>query len=243
MAIFTLRSDFLGEFQRHQGLLGLAREHLSVGPMAADQLPKIIEGPAKICSIELEDGLKEAMVSDSEGQDSLPLLAFTLRELYERCYENKQCVEDKHFEVNVYRKKLGGLSGAVARAADAAYTAVQLSTDQEQDLRRALVSLVRINEEGQFTRQPALWSDLPASVHGVLEQFVKARLLRSLGEGKEKLLEVSHEALFQSWRRLKVWLGEDREFLLWRKRFQEALQEWLRTGRNPGALLAGPALN
>ena len=237
MAIFTLRSDFLGEFQRQPGLLGLAREHIPVGPMAAEHLTKIIEEPARIAGIELEAGLTQAMVRDTKSQDALPLLAFTLRELYD------DYGEDKLLEVNEYREKLGGLNGAVALAADKVLDAARLSGDEEEDLRNALLSMARINEEGQFTRQPACWSDLPESVHGVLERFVQARLLIAREEENERILEVAHEALFQSWQRLKGWLDEDRELLFWRKRLREARREWLRTGRDSGALLVGPSLN
>ena len=165
-------------FSTGRAWLGLPREHIPVGPVATEHLAKIIEGPARIAGIEIEDGLTEAMIRDTESQDALPLLAFTLRELYEHYGD------DKLFEVNEYREKLGGLNGAVARAADAALSAAQLSTDQEEALRNALVSLARINEEGQFTRQPVRWSDLPESVHDVLERFVQARLLISRGEGE-----------------------------------------------------------
>ena len=237
MAIFTLRSDFLSDFQRMSELMGLPCEQFSIGPMASDRISKIIEGPAEIAGIEIEDGLTQAMVRDTKSQDALPLLAFTLRELY------KKYGDDKLLKVDEYQNKLGGLNGAVSNAADAVLSAAQLSIDQEEALRNALVSLARINEAGQFTRKPVRWSDLPESVHDVLERFVKARLLTSRGERKERLLEVAHEALFHSWERLKKWLDEDREFLLWRKRFREARQEWLRIGRDPGALLTGSSLN
>ena len=118
-----------------------------------------------------------------------------------------------------------------------------MSTGQEEALRNALVSLARINEEGQFTRRPVRWSDLPENVHDALERFVQARLLISRGEGKERVLEVAHEALFHSWGRLNRWLDKDREFLLWRKRFKDLHQEWLRTNHDPGSLLVGRILN
>jgi tetratricopeptide (TPR) repeat protein len=236
MTIFSLRSDFLGEYQRQKGLLGLPCEHFPVGPMAPEYLPKIIEGPAAIAAIELEDGLTEAMVRDTENQDAIPLLAFALRELYEHCGD------DKRLEVKEYREKLGGLSGAVSRTAESALNARQLSADQEQVLRNALVSLARINEEGQFTRQAVHWSDFPESVHDVLESFVQARLLISRGQEADRVLEVAHEKLFHSWEKLRNWLFEDEEFLLWKRRFGLLLGEWQHTGKNKSALLRGPSL-
>ena len=45
-----------------------------------NQWPKIIEGPAAKFGIRLEPGLVDALVRDTEAEDALPLLAYTLRE-------------------------------------------------------------------------------------------------------------------------------------------------------------------
>lgn len=232
----TLRSDFLGEFQGHSALRELAFASLTVGPMSADGFAQVIEGPAELAGIELGPGLVQAMVQDTETDDALPLLAFTLRELWE------SFGEDGRLEVDEYRDKLGGLSGAVALAAEAVIEAQPQSDAEQEDLRAAFVAMVRINEEGHFARQPVLFSDMPQSVRATLERFVTARLLVVQGDGRESRIEVAHEALLRSWDRLVAWLKEDRAFLLWRKRVEEARREWLRTDRDAGALLRGPAL-
>jgi alpha-beta hydrolase superfamily lysophospholipase len=236
MVIFTLRSDFLLDFQRQPHLRDLSCEHLSIGPMATDQIHKVIEGPAERAGIEIEDGLTQAMVQDTKNQDALPLLAFTLRELY------KRSGNDYRLTMHDYREKLRGLSGAVARAANAALAAAKLTSDQKEDLRNAFVSLARINEEGQFIRQTASWSDMPESVHDVLERFVQARLIVSRGKGKERVLEVAHEAIFHSWRRLKAWLDEDREALRIRQRLSDTSMEWAKAGQDESYLYRGARL-
>jgi hypothetical protein len=236
MAICTLRSDFLGDFQQHPAARDLAFEDLKVGPMTVDRLVRVIEGPARLAGIELETGLTEEMIKDTETEDALPLLAFTLRELYERYGD------DKLLEVEEYRNKLGGLGGAVARAADSVFAAESLSEEQHTDLRKAFIAMVRINEEGQFVRRPVRWADLPKSVHGILERFVQARLLIIRGEKGERMLEVAHEALFRSWDRIKGWLDEDREFLLWQQRLRGAVANWVHTDRDQGTLLRGAPL-
>lgn len=242
LVVMTLRSDFLADFQRLPELLDFPCEHLPIKPMALQHIERVIQGPATIASIELEDGLTRIMLQDTQNQDTLPLLAFTLRELYDKYGD------DKLFEVNEYQKRLGGLTGAVSSAADAVLHAAGLSddkkkSDQEKLLKKAFIELVRINRDGQFTRQPAPWSAFPESVHDILERFVQARLLISRSEEDHRVLEVAHEALFYAWARMKKWLDENREFLLWRERFRERLHEWQRTGEDPQALLAGSALN
>lgn len=83
LVLATLRSDFLGTFQDHPAMRGLRVETFPVPQMDVDNLASLIEGPARIASLELGTGLVQAMISDTKASDALPLLAYTLRELYE----------------------------------------------------------------------------------------------------------------------------------------------------------------
>ncbi len=232
----TLRSDFLGVLQKHPAMADLRFESLSLGSMSKSAFARIIQGPAEVTGLELEEGLVEAMVEDTATEDALPLLAFTLRELFDRYGD------DRKLEIGEYRDGLGGLTASVGRAAEAVLAAHPLSDEQTKDLRSALLNLVHINESGQYARRGARWVDLPESVHPVLERFVQARLLVSRGDGKTRRVEVAHEALFRAWHRMTTWLDEDQEFLLWRKRADAACAEWARTGGDSESLLRGPAM-
>ena len=59
----------------------------------------------------------------------------------------------------------------------------------------------------------------------------------------EQTVEVAHEALIASWSRLKGWLNEDRQFLLWRQRLNIHFAEWERTAKDSGTLLRGTPLD
>ena len=75
-------------------------------------LVRIVEEPARLAGIELDPGLAGAVLRDAEGGNALPLVAFTLRELYLRFgREGRLTVEQ-------YRERLGGLRGAVAKVAE-----------------------------------------------------------------------------------------------------------------------------
>ena len=232
----TMRSDYLGDFQRAPELLGMPFASLSLGPMGPESVAQIIGRPARAAGIELETGLTEALIEAARGEESLPLLAFTLRELWERHGEQGRLT------VAAYRDSLGGLSGSVARAADGVLGDAQISSETEDDLRRAFLQMVRITAAGGYTRQPARWRDLPAGVHELLERFVRARLLVTRDEAGERVVEVAHEALFRSWERLRSWLDEDREFLLWRRRLQGAVAQWHESDHDEDTLLRGGAL-
>ena len=148
----------------------------------------------------------------------------------------------RSFTLSNYVDGLGGLNGALARAAEALCDERSLSAADLRRLRAALLGLVRVDAEGRFVRQPRRWDELPPEVYPLLERFVQARLLVARDDGGARVVEVAHEALFRAWDRLVVWLNADRDFLLWRERLRNARAEWQRNGEDRNLLLRGPLL-
>jgi WD40 repeat protein len=236
LVVATVRSDFLGLVQSQPALHGATFAELLVGPMPMARVGEVIEGPAAVAGLELEPGLVQAMVSDTGEAGALPLLAFALRELWEHRTGERLTMAQ-------YAGQLGGITGSVAKAAEEVLANYQALTPRDEtELRQAFLSLVRINDEGRFTRRPAGWSTLPERIHPLLEKFVQARLLVSRQDVSGRLLEVAHEALFGSWARLAAWLAVDRAFLFWRKRLDQALETWTGNARKGDWLLTGAML-
>jgi hypothetical protein len=207
LVVATLRSDFLDAFQLHPGNLGLRAEQVLLGPMQKEGILQVIEGPAARVGLKLEPGLSLRMTEDTGSGDALPLLAFTLRELWET-HGN-----DGELNLEEYRS-LGGLEHSVERAADEAVQAVLLSEADRRALRDAFIpAMVRLTEQGAFSRRSARWADLPQAAYPLLEELVSRRLLVTRGEGGEQTVEVAHEALLRNWTLLKDWLEESRDFL------------------------------
>lgn len=146
----------------------------------------------------------------------MPLLAFTLQEMYKRCRKQSR------FTLEVYRDELGGMDGVVESVVKGIKDENKWSSEVDDALRRAFLKLVRMNEEGQFTRKPARWDDLPELAVPVLRAFEKSRLLAS----HKEVVEVTHESLFNVWPELNAWLEERREIFLWRRRVQGDLADW-----------------
>src|SRR5205085_727860 len=114
-----------------------------------EDLPRVIEQPAEKTGIELGPGLIQAMVRDVGDATALPILAFVLRQLWDRhAQESRMTLEDY--------QELEGLKGAIERTADAVYGGwvkqqeKAKASEQEEELRKAFLSLVQIGEEGQF---------------------------------------------------------------------------------------------
>ena len=79
----------------------------------------------------------------------------------------------------------------------------------------------------------------------VLSLLTEARLVTVAvaKDHRQQMVEIAHEALVRRWPRLRQWLEEDREILVWRQRLGFIIQEWQQTGRDDGFLLRGSLLD
>lgn len=235
LLVATLRSDLLGLLQARPELDGLSFEQLLVSPMGPEGYAQAIEGPAALAGLLLENGLTQRIVADTGTDDALPLLAFTLQQLWERYGR-----DDGVLTIDHYQKGLGGLAGAVQREADSVLRAAALDESGMGRLHRAFLEMARIDDQGRIVRRPARWASLPPDVLPVLNRFKKARLLV---EGREPgIVEVAHEALLRHWNVLANWLAEDQDFMFWRRRLEAALEEFQRTGEPLGSASLAEAL-
>jgi WD40 repeat protein len=235
VVLATMRSDFLAVFQNASSLIDLPYELLPVGPLSSEDLSWIIEQPARVAGVDVESALVQAMIADCEGGDALPLLAFTLRELYER-------TDSGRMDVRAYRDRLGGLHGAIARVADELVDAADLEPAQEDQLRRALLTMVRLTEDDKWVRRVGTWDDVPEAIHPLLKRLVTARLLVAGGDSDRRTIEVCHEALFRSWGRLAAWLDQNIESLRLRRDLHQAARSWELGGHDAGELWRGVRL-
>lgn len=215
MILATMRTDFLTAFQKDAVMGGIDFESLSLGPVRADSLRKIIESPAKLGAIELEDGLTDRLLADTQSTNALPLLSFTLWVLWRDFHD------DGVLALHEY-EKVGGLQGAIGREADAL-----LDKQDETAIRDAFLEMVRISDEGTYARKVAHWeNERLRPVHALLERFIDRRLLTSRAEGDFRLIEVAHEALFYSWAPLNNWLDEHRADILLTQEITREASTW-----------------
>ena len=232
LVLATMRSDFLGRFQNCPELIGLGYETFQLGPLR--NLTPVIAEPARSVGLELEPGLSEALIRDAKSEDALPLLAFTLRELYDKGGEQKRLVSLADYE------QLGGLEGAVAKTADE--LVARLDDDERALLRGALVRMARISDDGNYVRRTASWNEFDPRVHRILDRFIEARLLTSGERSGDRILEVAHEALFRSWSTLRGWLDESAEALRVTRDLSVAASDWEKSHRAAEYLWRGARL-
>ena len=133
----------------------------------------------------------------------------------------------------------GGLHGAIARLAEAAYA--QFDPGQAAVARSMFLRLAGPGEGEGVVRRRVTLSELdadgdPTAAH-VLQALTDARLLTT-GDG---FVEVAHEALLREWPRLQTWLEEDAEGRKVRLHLIGAARDWEQRGREPADLYRGPA--
>ena len=176
MAVMAIRSDFLGQLQSAAALTARFEE-FSLGPMPLTRIPQIIQGPAKVAGVGVEEAFVQQAARDAATEDALPLLAFALRELWDRS-PNKLLTLDGYKALGDEKAGLTPLENAVRKAADGVLAEAKPADDELTALREAFVpAMVRVNDQGEYVRRPARLDELPAKAQPLLERLAKARLL------------------------------------------------------------------
>jgi hypothetical protein len=83
IVIVAMRSDSFPHLQNEPRLAAVGKVPFDLPPLPVGSMRLVIEGPARIASppVKLDPDLVEALLEDSAGPDTLPLLAFTLGRL------------------------------------------------------------------------------------------------------------------------------------------------------------------
>lgn len=234
--VFTLRGDFFGQALGYRPLADrLQNAVVNLGPMNAEELERAVEAPSQKVGMAFEPGLVTRILQDVEqGPGNLPLLEFLLTDLWGARRED--LLTHQAYEA------IGGVQGAIAQRAEGLFG--QLDPHDQMELRRVFTQLVLPGEDSQDTRRRATFDELGESAQQLVARLTDARLLvTGLDEtAGEETVEVAHEALIGNWDRLRAWLDEDREFLIWRNRLRTAVAEWERGGHDRGLLLRSALL-
>jgi formylglycine-generating enzyme required for sulfatase activity len=236
--LLTLRGDFYAHALRHRRLAdALDQKNLNLGPLTSDEIRAIIEKPAAKVGLHFEQGLVEAIQNEVGGQDTaLPLLEYLLAQMWQQREGDKLTFE-------AY-KNLGKLGGAIAQSAERAWAG--LIDSEQQSALNLFLRLVQLNLVGVATRRRALADELTPEQMKVAKTFVAHRILVTSRDPATacEMVEVAHEALLLKWGRFTELLRTQREFLLWHRRLDFAVEEYYdNRQQEPEALLNGHALD
>jgi WD40 repeat protein/DNA-binding SARP family transcriptional activator len=230
VVVLVIRADFYGRCASYPALSRLlGANHVLVGPMRRDELRRTIELPARHGGLLVDPELVDALVADVQDEPGgLPLLSTSLLELW-------QDRDGRRLRLAAY-EQAGGMHGAVARLAEAAYQ--RLDDGQQRIARAILLRLAGEGEGASVVRARVALDAFEQEARPVLAELTDGRLL-TVSEGE---VEVSHEALLREWPRLRGWLDEDAQGRRLHRHLRAAAGDWQAGGRDPGELYRGARL-
>jgi WD40 repeat protein len=231
----TARSDLLAAALQQPGDPDLPIDVFPVKTLDRSSLPRVILGPAQRAGIDFDAGLVGRIVEDGAGGDALPLLAYTLQQLWERVGSAKRVSEEDY-------EAIGGVTGAVRGRADALMAELSRA-GKAQLVIPTLLELTAIDASGEPTRRRVPASEFATEQREMIDGFVRARLLRSDSADGEEVVEVAHEALLRAWPPLRAAIDSAREQLQLRTALAPLAEEWDGEGRPEAYLLRGERLD
>lgn len=220
LVVATIRSDAMSRLENSLELSGLAIEFVRVDSIGRSGLKAAIEEPCDLCGIRLDDGLAERMANDCGDWRTLPALAYTLREMYERSSAPRA------FTSELY-DALGGVTGILNARMRALIEGSGLTAGQ---VRSVVFQLVELTQFGGFQRARVARSKFAGASDNLIDQMDAARVLVSDDSGGIPTIELAHDSLLLNWGTLAQWLEQYREFFVWRNRFDAALARFKRSG-------------
>jgi uncharacterized protein YjbI with pentapeptide repeats/energy-coupling factor transporter ATP-binding protein EcfA2 len=248
--IIAMRADFFGKCVEAE-YSGLAKRiqdsQIIITPMTDEELETAIAQPANRVGLEIEPELTQRMIADVQGSPgSLPLLQYTLTELWKQRQENR-------LQLTIYQQ-LGGVGGTLDKRATAVYN--QLNPQQQATVRHIFLSLTQLGEGTEDTRRRVTKSDLITAKHSealvdaVIQKLAQEKLLvtsdpgitaSSQPQGVE-VVDVPHEALIRHWKLLRQWLSDSRDHLRKKRQIEAAAADWRNHQQAKDYLLQGKRL-
>jgi hypothetical protein len=233
--LVALRADFMEQALAHRPFADALQDSaLMQRPMTREELRAAVEKPADKQGAVFEPGLVDRILDDvGREPGQLPLLEFELTLLW----ENNQSGWLTHADY----EKIGQVKGALAGHAEQTFG--DLGPGEQERARRVFLQLTHPGSGHADTRRSATRAEI-GEANWSLTQYLADQRLAVTGRDAAgaETVELVHEALIGSWKRLQSWIEADRTFRTWQERLRATLRQWEESGRDEGVLLRGAPL-
>jgi KaiC/GvpD/RAD55 family RecA-like ATPase len=244
--VLTMRADFLNKCFEYSGLATSIQDNLVfVEPMKSEQLREAIVEPAKQVGLEVEEELvKQILIDLGNSPGSLPLLQYTLRELWKRREINWLTLASYNH--------LGGVRGTLENRAEKIYQA--LLPEQKETAKYIFLELIQLGERTEDTRRQVIKRELITPKYSeelldrVIQKLAEERLIvtsemrEKSGAKSVEVIDIAHEALIRYWHRLRDWVEENRLALKQKRDIEKASEQWLEKNKSEDYLFKGKQL-
>jgi len=218
--MITLRSDFIGDCARFQGLPeAVSATQFLVPSMTRDQREEVIRGPIELVGATIDATLVEQLLNDSGAEiDQLPVLQHTLLRVWDEAgkrlaRQGSDGAGQRHVLLEDY-KAIGQMSGALSKHADEI-----LGSDlagMEPLVARVFSSLSDTDRNGRATRRAIMLGQLAAETAIAQPDLVRivdrlraddCSFLTPSPAARPTLdeatrIDVGHEALLRHWEKV-----------------------------------------
>lgn len=234
-AFASMRADYFDKLQADQALF-CSHEHIDVPPLDRAQLAEVVTAPARALNVDFEDNFTADRITTAAAAQpgALPLLSYLLTAMWSGMVDRN----DHTLRLPAQVIDIGGV------LAGRAEEFLQANPGQETVLRRLLtLKLSAVPAEGEPVRRETRrqeCSDAEWALACSLADYPWRLVVTSEREGDGAFVaEVAHEALLRAWPRLKDWLRDERDFLVFKNEAERAEKRWQEVKMFDEALLGG----
>jgi WD40 repeat protein len=244
--VLTLRSDFEPQFQDTalKDHWSAARFVVPPTPMTRAELREAIEEPAskRVMYFQSDDPknpLIDQLINEvAEMPGALPLLSFTLSELYLKYLRRQKIAQERGDTIDraiteADYKELGGVARSLTQRADQEYEEL-VKRDQEyaRTIRNVMLRMVAVGG-GELARRrvPISEFEYPLAQNNRVKEVIRCfSAARLLVEGQDPdgkpYAEPAHDALVRGWKRLLAWKQEEGDSLFLQRRLTPDAARW-----------------
>ena len=216
--VITLRLDFEAQFQTSVLKDFWNNARFVVLPMTQDEFREAIEKPAseKVVYFDPPSLVDELINEVVQMPGALPLLSFTLSQLYLKYLEERR---DNRALTKKDYEELGRVVGSLTKRANQEYEQlVAILPTYENTVRRVMLRMISL-QGGELARRQVPKSELVypdkeenERVETVIKRFSEARLIvEGSNSQDEPYVEPAHDALVQGWDKLLKWKQNQKE--------------------------------
>jgi hypothetical protein len=247
--IGTLRADLYEQYVADPDLLALKRDGASydLARPGSAELAEIVRMPAQAAGLSFErssqtgETLDERLLNDAGSGDVLPLIEFTLQQLFQA----RQMVDEKPCLTIAAYDALGGLDGAIDRTGEDALKSINvIGFDALAMLFRHLVGTTQSDDtmgtaRWQLSvRSAALTEFTPGSqAREIVDALVAARLLTTSEEGGVPAVRLAHQRVLQAWSRARAAVAANTDYYRVVSEIRQQCRRWQDSNGKPSLFL------
>ncbi|MGI2902546.1 caspase family protein [Tolypothrix sp. VBCCA 56010] len=234
--VVTLRNDFEPQF-RNTPLEPYWESGRFVMPkISRQELRSCIVEPAaaKVMYFEPPSLVEEVIDEVAQMPGALPLLSFTLSELYLKYIQSvKEGKRNNRAITQSDYAELGGVTRSLTKRADFEYDElVKLDPAYSQTIKHVMLRMVAVGSS-DLTRRRVLCKELEypqaenTRVKLVISRFVAARLLvKGRDIENNEYVEPAHDALIREWQKLLNWKKQELSSLVLQTELRPTANKW-----------------